>query len=92
MSKKAAAYEDDDDRDTLVSNYLSSTDQPPLVIELCVEVPRADQIADPAERVLEALSQSLRELGWRPTVLCAKRSPAPQETEKSTLPAFRVGS
>ena len=73
MPKKTSAYDDDDDRDTLVSNYLSATDQPPLVIELCVEVPRADQIADPAERVIEALSQSLKALGWRPTVLCAKR-------------------
>jgi hypothetical protein len=73
MSKKASTLRDDDDRDTLVSNYLSATDQPPLVIELCVEVPKADQVADPAERVIEALSQSLRALGWRPTVLCAKR-------------------
>ena len=73
MSKKATAYDDDDDRDTLVSNYLSSTDQPPVVIELCVEVPTAEQIADPAERVIEALSQSLKALGWRPTVLYAKR-------------------
>jgi hypothetical protein len=92
MSKKASAFEDDDDRDTLVSNYLSATDQPPLVIELCVEVPRADQIADPAERVLEALSQSLKALGWRPTVLCAKRSPESLGAEEATLPAFRASS
>lgn len=74
MSKQSAAIDDDDDRDTLVSNRFCATDQPPLFIELCVEVPKTDETADPAERVIEALSQSLRALGWRPTVLCAKRS------------------
>jgi hypothetical protein len=75
MTKKASALkgENDDDRDTLVSNNLSATENPPLVIELCVEVPPAEQIADPAERVIRALSESLQALGWRPTVLYAKR-------------------
>ncbi len=92
MSKKATAFEDDDDRDTLVSNYLSATDQPPLVIELCVEVPRAEQVADPAERVLQALAESLKALGWRPTVLCAKRSSDSPGAEGTTSPAFRADS
>ena len=74
MPKRSTAFEDDDDEDTLVSNRLSASDQPPLVIELSVEVPKEDQTADPAERVIEVLSQSLKALGWRPTVLYAKRS------------------
>src|SRR5262249_19664148 len=66
MSKRSSATADDDDRAPLVSTRLSATDQPPLFIELCVEVPKPDQTADPAERVIEALSQSLQALGWRP--------------------------
>jgi hypothetical protein len=69
--------DNDDDRDTLVSNYLSSSEQPPLVIELCVEVPKTRQVADPAEQVIEALSQSLKALGWKPTVMYAKRATRP---------------
>jgi len=91
MSKQSSAVDDDDDdRDTLVSNRYCATDQPPLLIELCVEVPTTDQTADPAERVIEALSQSLRALGWRPTVLCAKRSP--QLDAEFTSTTFRGGS
>lgn len=66
---------DDDDRDTLVSNYLAPAEQPPLVIELSVELPKSNEVADPAEQVLEALSESLRALGWKPTVLTARRAP-----------------
>jgi hypothetical protein len=71
---KEVEWEEEEERDTLVSNYLASSEQPPLVIELCVEVPKAEEVADPAERVIEALSESLKALGWRPTVVCARRS------------------
>jgi hypothetical protein len=74
---------DDEDLDTLVSTYSSRSDQPPLVIELSVELPETKEVADPAEQVIEALSQSLRALGWKPTVLCAKRPGRPDGSGES---------
>lgn len=69
----AGATPDDDDRDTLVSNRLEGSGEPPVVVELSIELPEAEHVVDPSERVLEALEQSLRALGWRPTVMCARR-------------------
>lgn len=68
---------EDEERDTLVSQqYPASSGEPPLVLELCVEVPASERTPDAAGRVIEALARSLMDLGWTPTVVCTKRPPA----------------
>jgi hypothetical protein len=64
----------DENRDTLPSIDVTALAREPFVIELRVELPWPDDFADPTSRIVEAISQSLQERGWKPATVSPQRS------------------